>query len=380
VTGSQTNNGIILVVDDQPDDVQLLADLLGLHGYTVETAADGNAALMAIERSEPDLVLLDVVMPGLSGLDVCRKLRADPRHSALPIVLVTSKDPETERVKGLDSGADDFLAKPINTAELLARVRSLLRVKRLFDRNEAQAKELARLNGQLEALVAAKVAEVERLSKLKRFLPPNLARRIVAGDTEDPLISHRRDVAVVYFDLRGFTAFSERAAPEDVMAVLHDLHHNIGTQTQHFAGTIERFVGDGVMVFFNDPEPIAAPCAVAARFAVAAFRAYEEDLARWRRNGFGVELSCGIAYGFATLGAVGFADRIDYTAIGSVSNLAARLCGEARGGEILISARVAAALPASFRTQSAGPFNLKGFRDPVDAYRLLGTEGEVESA
>jgi class 3 adenylate cyclase len=362
----------VLVVDDQPDNVQLLCDLLTLHGYAVETAASGQAALEAVARAVPDLVLLDVVMPGLSGLEVLRRLRADARFAALPIVLVTALDPDSERVKGLEAGADDFLGKPVNGSELLARVRSLVRVKHLFDRVEAQAAELKTLNEDLERRVAAKVAEVERLSKLTRFLAPQVAARVALDGADSILASHRREIAVVFFDLRGFTAFSEVNEPEDVLRVLREFHHAIGTASQRFAGTIERFVGDGAMVFFNDPEPVPEPCVQAARFALAVFEACREPLARWDRAGFELHIGSGLAYGYATLGAVGFSDRYDYAVVGTVANLASRLCGEARGGEIIASARAAAALPASFRLEPVGPLALKGFRDPVEAFRLAG--------
>jgi len=362
----------ILVVDDQADNVQLLADLLSIHGYAVERALSGQDALDAIDRSAPDLVLLDVVMPGLSGLQVLRRLRADARFAMLPIVLVTALDPEVERINGLEAGADDFLAKPINGHELLARVRSLVRVKRLFDRVEAQAAELKLLNDDLERRVAAKVAEVERLSKLKRFLAPQVAARVAVDGADSMLASHRTEIAVVFFDLRGFTAFSERSEPEDVLRVLREFHHAIGTQSQRFAGTIERFVGDGAMVFFNDPEPVPDPCIQAARFALAVFEACQQPLERWRREGFELHIGSGVAYGYATLGAVGFSDRYDYAVVGTVANLASRLCGEARGGEIIVSARAAAALTDSFSVHPVGPLTLKGFRDPVEAFRLSG--------
>lgn len=365
-------HGLVLVVDDQADDRALLVDLLGINGYRAATAASGGEALAAVERLAPDLVLLDVMMPGMSGIEACRALRANPAYLSLPIVLVTAKDPESERVVGLEAGADDFIGKPVNAAELVARVRSLLRVKRLLDETRSQAAALARLNEGLQQIVADKVAEIERLSRLKRFLAPALAERICAGDAQDPLRTHRQDIAVVFFDLRGFTAFSERAAPEDVMSVVRDLHAVIGGRSQAFGGTIERFVGDGVMVFFNDPEPVVEPCAVAVRFALAVMDARVDACERWRRNEFDVDLACGIAYGFATLGAIGFESRIDYGAIGMVTNLAARLCAEARAGEILVSARVANALPASFELERAGPFALKGLRDPVAAHRVLG--------
>jgi adenylate cyclase len=362
----------ILVVDDQPDNVQLLSDILSVHGYAVETALSGQAALDAVARSVPDLVLLDVVMPGMSGLQVLRRLRTDTRFAMLPIVLVTALDPDIERVKGLEAGADDFIAKPVDASELLARVRSLVRVKHLFDRVEAQSAELKALNEDLERRVLAKVAEVERLSKLKRFLAPQVAARVALDGADSILASHRRDIALVFFDLRGFTAFSEISEPEDAMRVLREFHHAIGTQSQRFSGTIERFVGDGAMVFFNDPEPVPEPCVQAARFALAVFEACGEPIERWRREGFDLHIGAGLAYGYATLGAVGFSDRYDYAVVGTIANLASRLCSEARGGEIIVSARAAAALPESFRREAIGPLTLKGFRDPVEAFRLSG--------
>jgi len=360
----------ILVVDDQDDNVCLLSDLLSCHGYEVQTARSGQEALDAVDRVAPDLVLLDVVMPGLSGLQVLRRLRADARFAMLPIVLVTALDPDVERINGLESGADDFITKPINGAELLARVRSLVRVKYLFDRVEAQAAELKALNADLERRVAAKVAEVERLSRMKRFLPPDVVERVDHDDLQALLGSHRAQIAVVFFDLRGFTAFSERSEPEDVMRVLSEFHQAIGTQSQAYAGTIERFVGDGAMVFFNDPQPIAEPCAQAARFALAVFDACRAPLDRWRREGFELHIGSGLAYGYATLGAIGFSDRYDYGVVGTVANLASRLCAEARGGEIIVGARAAAALPPTFVKEAVGPLTLKGFRDPVPAFRL----------
>ena len=362
----------ILVVDDQEDNVHLLADLLSCHGYEVEPVRSGQAALDSVYRSVPDLILLDVVMPGLSGLQVLRLLRAETRFAMLPIVLVTAQDPDLERLNGLQAGADDFLAKPINSAELLARVRSLVRVKSLFDRIEAQTAQLKALNSELEQRVAAKVAEVERLSRMKRFLAPSVVARIAGDDLDAILATHRAEISVVFFDLRGFTAFAGRNEPEDVMRVLREFHTAIGTQAERFSGTIERFVGDGAMVFFNDPEPVAEPCAHAARFALAVFEACRGPLERWAREAFDLHVGSGLAYGFATLGAIGFSDRYDYGVVGTVANLAARLCAEAKGGEIIVSGRAAAALPPSFVTEPIGPLTVKGFRDPVAAVRLRG--------
>src|SRR5918992_1997988 len=207
----------LLVVDDTPKNVKLLADILTARGYNVVTAASGAEALSQVEAQRPDLVLLDVVMPEMSGYEVCRKLRSNPATQLLPIVMVTALDPGQERIKGLDAGADDFLTKPINQAELLARVRSLLRIKGLYDTVGDLARQLAENNRTLEARVADQVAQLDRLSRLKRFFTAPLAEMILAGDADDPLKSHRREITVVFLDLRGFTAFAETAEPEEVM-------------------------------------------------------------------------------------------------------------------------------------------------------------------
>src|SRR5881296_2281515 len=231
----------ILVVDDTPQNVKLLADLLAVKGYAVATAASGAQALEKIETEQPDLVLLDVVMPEMSGYEVCRKIRGNPVTVTLPVVMVTALDPEQERVKGIEAGADEFLTKPINQPELLARVKSLLRIKLLHD-------ELAEWNRTLERRVEEQVAQLERLARLKRFFSPQLAELIVSGGAEDPLKSHRREITVVFVDLRGFTAFAETAPPEEVMGVLHEYHREMGRLILECEGTLEHFAGDGLMV------------------------------------------------------------------------------------------------------------------------------------
>ena len=218
----------ILVVDDTPKNVKLLADLLSVKGYTVVTAASGREALRQIEAEHPDLVLLDVVMPEMSGYEVCRKIRESSATEMLPVVMVTALDPAEERVKGIEAGADDFLTKPINRAELLARVRSLLRIKELHDQVQSQSTELSEWNKKLEQRVQEQVSLLERLGRLKRFFSPQLAELIVSGAADDPLRTHRCELTVVYFDLRGFTAFAETAEPEEVMGVLHAYHAAMG--------------------------------------------------------------------------------------------------------------------------------------------------------
>src|SRR5688572_21532871 len=206
----------ILVVDDTARNVKLLADLLAVKGYGVVTAASGREALAQLAAAQPDLVLLDVVMPEMSGYEVCQKIRATEGTAMLPVIMVTALDPGEERIKGIEAGADDFLTKPINQAELLARVKSLIRIKELYDIVQNQAAELADLNKNLEHRVEDQVGQLERLGRLKRFFSPQLAELILSGGTEDPLKTHRREITVVFLDLRGFTAFAETAEPEDV--------------------------------------------------------------------------------------------------------------------------------------------------------------------
>ena len=366
----------ILVVDDVAKNVKLLADVLALRGYRVTTAASGEEALACVKAEPPDLLLLDVMMPGLSGYDVCRAIRADPAYAVLPVVLVTALDPAQERVKGLEAGADDFLSKPVNQAELMARVRSLLRIKQLYDEVQRHKAELQGWNATLEQRVAEGVQQLERVGRLKRFFSPQLAEAILAGGADDPLKSHRREITVVFLDLRGFTAFTETADPEEVMAVLAQYHAAMGRLVLAHEGTLERFSGDGMMIFFNDPQPVPDAPARAVRMALQMQREVVELSAQWRRRGYDLHMGIGIAQGFATIGGIGFEGRIDYGAIGTVTNLAARLCGEAAGGEILLSQRVQSCLQdgdhvAEWAMQEAGELVLKGFQRKVPAWRVV---------
>ena len=277
--------------------------------------------------------------------------------------MVTSLDAVHERVKGIEVGADDFLSKPVNQPELLARVRSLLRIKELDD-------ALAGLNRELEQRVTEQVAQLERLGRLKRFFSPALAEAILAGGADDPLKTHRREIAVVFLDLRGFTAFAETAEPEEVMGVLREYHAAMGELILAHEGTLERFTGDGMMIFFNDPVPVPNPQERAVRMALA-MRARVDALMRdWRKRGYELDFGVGIAEGYATIGAIGFEGRWDYGAIGTVTNLAARLCGEAKPGQILISRKLHGRVEDLVVAESVGELALKGFSRPVSAFNL----------
>ncbi len=366
----------ILVVDDTPKNVKLLDYLLTGKGYAVVTAASGPEALAQVEAKRPDLVLLDVVMPEMSGYEVCRKIRENPATGFLPVIMVTALDPSQERIKGLEAGADDFLTKPINQPELLARVRSLLRVKEFHDTVQSQAAQLAEWNQTLEQRVAEQLAELERVGRLKRFFSPQLAELIVSSGDEKLLESHRREITVVFCDLRGFTAFAETAEPEEVMGVLREYHAAMGALIFQFEGTLERFAGDGLMVFFNDPLPCPDPAARAVRMAVAMREQAGELANAWRKRGHQLAFGVGIAQGYATLGKVGFEGRFDYGAIGTVTNLASRLCDEAKGGQILLGQRVYAAVEELVEAEPVGDLTLKGFHRPVATYNVLRLKGE----
>ncbi len=361
----------ILVVDDDPRNVRLLGHLLATKGYEVVTATSGPEALGRVETDRPDLVLLDVVMPGMSGHEVCKKIREDLATGVLPVVMVTALDPAQERLKGLEAGADDFLTKPINQLELLARVRSLLRIKELYDTVQTQAAQLAGWNKTLEARVAEQLGELERVSRLKRFLSPQLAELIVSSGDDKFLESHRREITVVFCDLRGFTAFAESAEPEEVMTVLREYHAAIGPLIFQFEGTLERFAGDGLMVFFNDPLPCPDPAVRAVRMALAMRGRVRELGETWQKRGHRLDFGVGIALGYATLGKIGFEGRFDYGAIGTVTNLAARLCDEARGGQVLISQRVYAEVEGQVEAEPLGEFALKGFHRPIPTFNIL---------
>ncbi|HXD96965.1 MAG TPA: response regulator, partial [Candidatus Acidoferrum sp.] len=356
--------GRVLVVDDTPVNLKLLADLLTAKGYAVVTATSGVEALAKVETEPLDLVLLDVMMPGMSGYEVCRKIREKTATAMLPVVMVTALDPGQERVKGIEAGADDFLTKPIHQPELLARVRSLLRVKSLWD-------QVAELNRTLEGRVAEQVAQLERLGRLRRFFSPQLAEAIVNGGADDPLKSHRREVTVVFLDLRGFTAFSETSEPEEVMSVLREYHAAMGQIILEHEGTLERFTGDGMMIFFNDPTPVPNPTERAVRMALAMRARVDELMRGWRKRGYELDFGVGIAQGYATLGAIGFEGRWDYGAIGTVTNLAARLCSEARAAQILITSRVAALVEDVVDAEEVGALTLKGLLKPVPTSNVV---------
>ncbi len=365
------DDATILAVDDLPQNIKLLDAVLSPRGFTVLSAGSGQEALDLLSARVPDLVLLDILMPGLDGYETCRRIRSNPATSFLPVVMITASGGE-QKVRATEAGADDFITKPFDQAELLARVRSLVRVKRYHDTVTAQATELAAWNTELENRVSAQVDELERLGRLRRFLSPQIARLIVDSGDEDFLQSHRRQITAVYCDLRGFTSFAETAEPEETMAVLGEYHKALGDLVFRFEGTLEHFAGDGLLVFFNDPVPCADAPERAVRMAVAMRSRVAELSEGWRRLDHDLGFGVGIAQGFATLGRVGFEGRYDYAAIGTVTNLSARLCAEAAAGQILVTQRVLTGAGDVVVGRAVGPLELRGFSRPVEAHEILG--------
>ncbi len=366
----------LLVVDDIAANVRMLADVLAFKGYRVVTAGGGREGLQKVcaplPGEQPDLVLLDVMMPEMNGYEVCAAIRANPATAMLPVMMVTALDAGEERVKGIEAGADDFLTKPFNRHEMLARVKSLLRIKSYHDTIVAQRAELADLNAGLEARLTEQIGQVERLTRLKRFLTPKVAELILAGEIDDPLKTRRREVTVLFVDLRGFTAFTETADPEEVMEVLREYHAVLGAIITAHDGTVEHFAGDGVMVVFNDPLPVEAHALQAVRMALAVRTAMQDLTPVWRKRGHDLGFGIGISRGYATIGAIGFEGRRDYGTIGTVTNVAARLCGEAKPGQILVSQRVCTAIEDEIAVEPAGEVALKGLARPVTIFGVVG--------
>ncbi len=241
---------------------------------------------------------------------------------------------------------------------------------RLLGELRRRTEEVHELNRGLEAQVAAQVEELGRVGRLKRFLAPQVAELIVSQGDEKILESHRREIVVVFCDLRGYTAFTETAEPEEVLDFLREYHGALGPLVSQFEGTLDQFSGDGIMVFFNDPMPIPDPAARAVNMAVAMRAAAGTLIADWRERGRDLGFGAGIAQGYATLGQIGFSERSGYTAIGTVCNVAARLCAEAKDGQILLSQRVNVALKGSVATEQLGALTLKGLTQPVVAYNV----------
>ena len=360
----------VMAVDDLPQNIRLLDAVLSPRGYRLVAVQSGDEALTRMVSDPPDLVLLDVLMPGIDGYEVCRRIRRNPVTAFLPVVMITASG-DQEKVHAIEAGADDFVTKPFLPGELVARVASLIRIKRYHDTIETQSMELAAWNRELENR-GRPAARAGRVNRLRRFLSPQLADLIVGSGDESFLNSHRREIVVVFCDLRRFTPFAESSEPEEVMGVLGEYHAALGDLCFRFEGTLERFTGDGLMVVFNDPLPCEDAPARAISMAVAMRSRVHELAAGWQRRGHDLGFGAGITQGYATLGRIGFAGRYDYAAVGSVTNVAARLCARASDGQILATQRVVSATEDVAVSDPVGDLELPGLARPVRTFNIKG--------
>jgi class 3 adenylate cyclase len=369
----------LLVVDDNEDNRYTLSLQLNAQGYhNIAIATNGQEALSVLHSKPFDLVLLDIMMPELNGYEVLERMRSSPELRNIPVIMISAIGELDSVVRCIELGAEDYLPKPFEPTLLRARVYASLERKRLHDQVVAQAAELASQaaelatwNKTLEQRVADQLGEIERMGKLRRFLSPQIADLIVASGMEKQLQSHRREITVLFCDLRGFTSFSETSDPEDVMMLLRDYHAAIGQIIIKYGATLEHFAGDGVMLIFNDPFPIDKPELQAVRMALEMRDAIGTLTEKWRRLGHDIGFGIGISNGFATLGTIGFEGRFDYAAVGTVSNIASRLCDEAKPGQILISPRVLLAVEDTMKVEPVGELTLKGIRRPMTAYNVV---------
>jgi class 3 adenylate cyclase len=333
-----------------------------------QVAVEDRRATLANEHGEIAHALRNLPI----GSQAFTPLAREGKAIGVMIVNRSEVRPFQEHELELMKGFADQAVIAIENARLLSELRESYRVvQQQAGTLEAQSQELVKLNQQLEQRVADQVGEIERMGRLRRFLPPQVADLIVTSGTEKQLESHRREITALFCDLRGFTGFSESSDPEDVMALLRDYHAAIGKIVIKYSGTLERFAGDGVMVIFNDPVPVPNPALQAVRMALDMRVTLGALIERWRRLGHDLGFGIGIAHGFATLGTIGFEGRFDYAAIGTVSNVASRLCDEAKPGQILISPRVLLEVEDAVTVETVGDFELKGIRRPVAAYNVL---------
>jgi len=364
------SDATLLVVDDDEANRYTLVGRLRREGYAnVTTASDGRQALELLESGDFDLVLLDIMMPELNGYQLLEKLKADHRLRHVPVIMISAVDEMASVVRCIELGAEDYLPKPFDATLLRARVGACLEKKAMRDEIRAQADQLADWNRLLEERVQQQLSQLDRLARLKRFFSPQVAEAIVGGG-DDLLATHRREVVVVFLDMRGFTAFTDSSEPEEVMAVLAEYHRAMGSAIVEHGGTLQHFAGDGIMTVFNDPIPLEKPAVNAIAMAIAMQESFVPLRASWSKRGYDLDLGIGVAQGYATLGAIGFEGRWEYSCIGSVANLAARLCGEAKGGQILTDRKMLGRIEDAVRAEALGEVALKGLAHAVAVFNV----------
>jgi hypothetical protein len=367
----------ILVVDDTPANLSLMTGLLE-DDYKVRASTSGEKALkIAFSENPPDLILLDIMMPEMDGHEVCKRLKASELTKKIPVIFLTAMSESEDEEKGLSMGAVDYITKPINPSIALARIKThidLYQSLQTIDSSnrviQEQAEQLKLLNLSLEKKVIDQSGEIDKLSILKEFFSPQVSQAIVEQGT-DVFKTHRKNITVVFLDLRGFTAFTDNAEPEEVMEVLAGYHLVMGNIINAHGGSVGHFAGDGIMIYFNDPISVENHTEVAARMCIEMQGKFKSLVNEWSSRGIELSLGIGLAAGYATLGTIGFEGRHDYGCIGSVCNLAARLCGEAKGGQTLINEKSYRQIKDKIPGNDIGHLSLKGLNHPVQAIELV---------
>lgn len=351
-TPAERKNIICVVDDDEHVNKALCAQIRARSSEVLSFAsADEFLAWFGKENPECDLIISDINMPGASGYDLCRAVRLRHLPERIPIILITGSDPENEKTTGLNAGADDFIQKPFKGQELFAKVESLLGIR------------------------AADLKKAEKMGRLSHFVSPTVARMLNSDSPQGLLKPHRVEVSVLFIDLRRFTSFAEQAEPEEVLDVLSRYYSTVGEVALRHNGTLGHLAGDGIMVFFNDPEPVEKHQEVAVRAAIEIREALAADKELWIRRGYEIDFGMGIAEGYATIGSIGFDRFWQYSVIGPVTNLAARLCQAADLGQIMVSQRFLGRIRSgACNAESLGPISLKGINSPIAAFNVISIE------
>jgi adenylate cyclase len=350
----------LLVVHPECSQIEHLLAPLAESGVIIQRTSDSHQVQSVLKKSPPDCILL--CSPTEDSLKVCQEIKS---HSqAGPIVLLIQEESWENTFPLLQAGVDEVLRQPDPT-ELQVRLRNMLELNRL-------RKETSSLTSQMEKRVSEDVTEAERITRLKRYLSPQVVAAVLSGEESHVLKPTRQEVSIVFSDLRNFTHFSETSEPEEIIAMLQDFHALYGEIIFQYDGTLEHFAGDGVMVFFGAPVPFKDHAARAVAMAVAARERLVNMRKKWKKLGYNLDISFGISTGYVFVGNIGFEGRMDYAAIGKTTNLAARLCAAAKGGEILISRKTLFQVEDLVEVEEVGALEVKGFSEPIMAYNVLG--------
>ena len=354
-------------MDDNVQNVKLL-EVYMASKYETLKAYNGQEALAKVKSDHPDLILLDVMMPGLNGYQVCKILKEHEDTNPIPVIMVTTLKGKEEKIKGLDVGADDFLIKPVDSTELLARVKSLIRIKYFHDELSKANKNLKKLNETLEERVKAQVEQVQRLSNMKRYISPQIVESLIADRTTVGQ-AKRKNLTIFFSDIRDFTKIAEEMEPEELLEMLNKYFSEMTEIVFKHGGTLDKFMGDGIMGFIGDPCEYPDHSLRGVKMAMEMQFKAQALNKKWAFYSITpIQIGIGLHTGYVTVGNIGSETHMDYTVIGRNVNLAARLQEEAKPGQILISRRTYSLVKGMVEVKELGKIEVKGFEKPVVAY------------